>query len=357
MKKKRGFSRRDFLKTAGSAAGGMLLPRLSGRPPSLSAAVIPQDVNGAATSLFQSAESAWSARQWTKAASNYRLFLNKFSSHPLVAQAHLRLGSFLSFQTDVQNPMLQYRRAIAMVPGTRVAHEAKLGMASLHHAQGEYTEARKLFTEVLGETKDWDLIKYSTYWMKEIDRYRLRGTKEAKEQLVRADDQGTDITNCGVLALAKIFELKGKNVSLEEIAELVGAEAGMASFADLKAAADEKGLKVIGAKISLRQLRTIEKPLIAHLGANHFVVVTDVVKDEIEAVDPHQGHIDYSKAAFQKKWTGYVLLFPQDKKLPDSVASVSEKVLHQVKGGHHLHGNNLGDPESNGPSPFDSGPS
>ncbi len=348
MKNKRGFNRRDILKAAGLAAGSVLLPRLTGRPRSVSAAINAKDSDSAATALFQSAENAWAARQWKKAASAYRLFLNKFSVHPLAAQAHLRLGTYLSFEANIQSPIAQYQRAIAMAPGTRVAHEAKIGVAALRHARGQYAEAHKLFGEVMGETRDWDLIKYCTYRMKEIDRYRPRGTGD---QVVRAEER--DITNCGALALAKMFELKERKISLQETAELVRLEAGMASFAALKDAAEKKGLRVIAAKISRRQLGTVEKPLIAHLAPNHFVVVTDVTKEKIAAIDPRHGNIDYSKASFQSKWTGYVLLFPQGQELPDSIALVSEKVLRRIKGGHHLHGNNLGGADENGPTAFD----
>jgi predicted double-glycine peptidase len=250
--------------------------------------------------------------------------------------------------------MAQYERVLALAPGTRAAHEANLGMASLYYAEGEYKKTRELFVEVLRETKDWDLVKYSTYRLKELDRYKLKTTQE---QLVASIGQSKTVTNCGVLALAKIFELTKQNVSIQETAELVNSEAAIVSLANLKNAAAKKGLKVIAAKLSFRQLQTIEKPLIAHLKASHFVVVTDSGKKEIEVIDPHSGQVDYTKEAFQKKWTGYVLLFPQEEKLPDSIALLLDKVLQRVKGGHHLHGDNLGGPESNGPSTYDSGPS
>jgi ABC-type bacteriocin/lantibiotic exporter with double-glycine peptidase domain len=180
----------------------------------------------------------------------------------------------------------------------------------------------------------------------------LRGKKD---QLLASAQKPSNITNCGVLALAKLFELNGQNISPEAIADLCP-DNGMVSLGDLKAAAEEKGLTLVAAKMNARQLAKIETPVLAHVRPGHFVVVTDCTENEVEVLDPHAGHVDYARARFQKKWTGYVLVFARQQAI-DSPHPLSEKALHQIRGGHHLHGNNLGGPEHNPPVMFDPGPS
>jgi TolA-binding protein len=111
----------------------------------------PATVGEHAQELFQAAETAWNARQWPQAAAGYRTFLDWYPSHSLAPRAHLRLGTYLSFDVEPEVSMARYERAIAMAPGSRVALEATLGLAAVHYAEGEYAKARERLCEVLAE--------------------------------------------------------------------------------------------------------------------------------------------------------------------------------------------------------------
>jgi len=300
----------------------------------------------AAQDLFQSAEDAWHARRWEEAAAKYQAVFQDFPAHPLAARARVRFADYLGYVTKTEEAMAAYEPVISMVPHTREAQEAQIGLAALHNARGEYAQARDLFRTVLSEAQDWDLVKYATYRLKEITR-KLRASESHTEQTAQ----------CGVQSLAAVFKLKGKEVSLEETAQLVSVDSGMASLEALKKAAEAKGAQALGVRLSLDQLKTVEMPVIAHVRPYHYVVVTSFDGEKINIIDPDQGDMVYPEQGFQEQWTGYALIFPQQEQPLDPAVVLSDEEMQWVKGGHHLHGNNLGGPENNRPSAFDPGPS
>jgi hypothetical protein len=62
---------------------------------------------------------------------------------------------------------------MAFAAGTRLALEAKLGLAALYYTLGQYATGRELFGQVLNEATDWDLVQYTTYRLKELDRQMM----------------------------------------------------------------------------------------------------------------------------------------------------------------------------------------
>jgi TolA-binding protein len=122
-----------------------------------------------ALSLYQAAERNWNSGEWAKAEAAYREFLRQYPNYWLTAPAHVNLGVQLSFLKDGKEAAEQFTEAIKRAPGTRTAQRAKLGMAALYYAWGEYAKARDLFREVLTESKDWDLTKYATRQLKAVN--------------------------------------------------------------------------------------------------------------------------------------------------------------------------------------------
>ena len=71
-------------------------------------------------------------------------------------------------------------------------------------------------------------------------------------------------------------------------------------------------------ELSIDELKSAPKPLIAHVGSNHFVVVVSYTEDatsrmtarkgQFTVMDPAKGLTTLTCEDFRQSWTGYVAL-------------------------------------------------
>jgi len=119
--------------------------------------------------------------------------------------------------------------------------------------------------------------------------------------------------DCGSAALKMIFDHYKIKASLEKISKLIVDNNG-ASMLRMKLLAEERGMRVSGWKLTPEDLVKIEKPLIAFILRNHYVVVSQASKSGVTVLDPSIGKLIYPLKKFQKIWQGEVLLFAPGKK-------------------------------------------
>lgn len=251
-----------------------------------------------------------------------------------------------SYLASPDEAIEEYEKVLAASPTPRIAQQAQMGIAALEFAKGDYRRARETFSKVLHQRPDWDLVKYGTYQLKEIDRrIAWSGSQEAR------------VAECGVRSLHQVLEARGKAVPIEKVAARVASVMGTASLAELRSAANDFDVDAVGVRLGFDQLQALPKPLIAHLHPNHFVVVESAEAGGLRFLDPDLVEGSLSEERFRERWSGLALLFPEDASALDDVARLSEAEMVETRGGHHLHGNNQGDSSSNPASPFDDGPS
>lgn len=258
----------------------------------------------------------------------------------------LRRAHRLSYLASPDHAIAEYERILAGSLTPRVAQEARMGIAALEFAKGDYRRARETLRDVLLQVTDWDLVKYGTYQLKEIDRRIAWGSSFE-----------TRMSECGVHSLREVLRSRGLQVSVLDVATRVESMAGTSSLSDLRRAAAAFGLEAVGARPEERQLRELPKPFIAHLHPNHFVVVTKSKTGGLRVLDPEIAGGVLPLERFLERWSGSVLVFPQDGAGLGTVARLTELEMTETRGGHHLHGNHLGDASSNPASAFHGGPS
>ena len=79
-------------------------------------------------------------------------------------------------------------------------------------------------------------------------------------------------------------------------------------------AAEKLGLKATGMELSLEELKSARKPLIAHVNGGHFVVVISFHEEQLTLIEPVLGVKSVSQVDFRRGWKGYVLLLePRNK--------------------------------------------
>ncbi|MFI9550579.1 peptidase domain-containing ABC transporter [Nonomuraea endophytica] len=101
--------------------------------------------------------------------------------------------------------------------------------------------------------------------------------------------------DCGAACLAMLLRYFGDRVSLHEVREVCAAGRDGVSAAAIARAGDTFGLRVRGFRASPEQLPL---PLIAHWGADHFVVVEEVTPLYVRVLDPARGRLRLSRAEF-----------------------------------------------------------
>ncbi|HYT32081.1 MAG TPA: peptidase domain-containing ABC transporter [Thermoanaerobaculia bacterium] len=118
-----------------------------------------------------------------------------------------------------------------------------------------------------------------------------------------------DEMDCGAAALAMVCRHFGRAVSLARIRHLVHTSLDGTSLRGLCAAATELGLAARSVKASPRNLSLMPLPAIVHWEGNHWVVLYDVTDTHCRVADPALGLRRFSRAEFEKRWSGYAALF------------------------------------------------
>lgn len=113
---------------------------------------------------------------------------------------------------------------------------------------------------------------------------------------------------CGPAALAYLLHLHGLETREADVATRVRLDADGTSMLELSRAAETFGVVAYGERLNVAALRTIQRPVIAHLpDQNHFVVVLGVEHDTVYLFDPAVGPIRADIGDFARAWSGATL--------------------------------------------------
>lgn len=142
-------------------------------------------------------------------------------------------------------------------------------------------------------------------------RLRLRALSRGATFLDQRDvvlqRRGND---CGPAALAMALSRLGHRASLSELSASIPLGPRGCSLLDLLRAAEDRGARARGYRLSRRDLSTVRLPCILHLSGNHFVVAAARRADgRIEVLDPSLGRVAYQPSILAWRWDGNVLVF------------------------------------------------
>jgi RHS repeat-associated protein len=248
------------------------------------------------TIVFESAEADWANQRWAAALNKFRLIAN--SPSPLASKAHIQIGKYFKYMGRWNEAINEYETAILKAVITRDVEDAQTSIGAVHLSKADYGKAISIFKEIISKTSDWQQIKYCTYWIKELDRRMAFGSDKA------------GCNSCGPNALIAFFKLKGIRLTDKEKARIATGSNEGASLDDLKRAAESKGVKLHGVKLSMQQLRKAAKPLVVLMeDPRHYVLVTKAGAKGVSIINPEYGDISYVMPAeeFGKVWKGYAL--------------------------------------------------
>ena len=247
-------------------------------------------------SLFYSAQEDWNSQRWESALGKYRAIASVPS--PYTAKAHIQLGKYYKYHGRWNEALKEFEDAIAEARVTRDAEDAATSIGAVYLSKGDYGTALAIFREIMAKTEDWQQVKYSAYWIKELKRRMSFG-----------EDAGCG--TCGVSALEELLRSKNISLSRTEHNRLVSSSPRGMSFDDVVKLARSRGLNALGVKLSLDQLRKGEKPVIALIeNPRHYVVVKSMDADGVGIVDPEYSRDQYlmPEKEFRKVWSGFAIV-------------------------------------------------
>jgi len=119
---------------------------------------------------------------------------------------------------------------------------------------------------------------------------------------------------CGPNCLLLVCHQLGVKANLNELAELSGQDDNGTTLAGLCRAAEKKGLRAAAMKIGVAELSQVQRPAIAHLRGNHFVVVCGAQAGGLKIVDPPDESRSMPVDKFAALYSGFALLIAEDSK-------------------------------------------
>lgn len=126
------------------------------------------------------------------------------------------------------------------------------------------------------------------------------------------------IKECGASCLLSVIRYYKGNISLTKLLELTNTNKNGTTFYDLRYASNYLGLPAEGYKLD-KLSNEIKTPFISQVLVNnytHFIVVYEIKKDSLLIMDPGQGSKVIKLEYFYKTWTGNIMIFNYNKKLP-----------------------------------------
>jgi ABC-type bacteriocin/lantibiotic exporter with double-glycine peptidase domain len=114
--------------------------------------------------------------------------------------------------------------------------------------------------------------------------------------------------DCAAACLTMVLGHLGRDVTLDEARDAVGAGRGGASAYDLVTAAARFGARGRGVQLDLADLPLLPRGAILHWGFDHFVVFDRVTRGGVRVVDPAVGPRLIPMARFRERFTGVAVI-------------------------------------------------
>jgi tetratricopeptide (TPR) repeat protein len=245
---------------------------------------------------FVSAITAWNGHHWRDGVRLFRKHLRNHPNSPWAGEANLHIGCFYRYTGQYRNAVQQFGKVIKRFPGTDVSAKALKRQAGAYFLQGDYKTALKLYLKLFGDTKaSWRHRTYALYWARHLQRL------EAAKKHAQALNQ------CGLKSLALVYKQLGKPKRAKAMAGLADRSTQVASFGYLRDLLRLDYPQASLVRTDAAGLRAQKFPVIAHVDADHFVVVAGLKGDTVLVHDPYRGTERQTLQQFEARWDGTLL--------------------------------------------------
>ncbi|WP_257453339.1 peptidase domain-containing ABC transporter [Archangium lipolyticum] len=136
-----------------------------------------------------------------------------------------------------------------------------------------------------------------------LQRLRLGGRRRHIPEI-----RQMTLTDCGAACLAMVLGYHGRDMSLDEVRQIIGEARDGVSARSLLTAARLLGLRGRGISIDLDRLEYLPPATILHWRFTHFVIFERLGRNCVHIVDPEQGRRQVTLEQFSQCFTGVALL-------------------------------------------------
>ncbi len=145
-------------------------------------------------------------------------------------------------------------------------------------------------------------------------------------------------SDCGPAALANVFQHYDIPFNLSHIAKEAGTDSIGTSLKALKDIAIRNGLNAEGWKYNWEDFKTAQKPVIAFINGNHFVMVEESNNNSVIMIDPSRGRLKMKTEKFKRIWQGETLQIERAPRMNQDALINRERsiVLHSTITGGKL---------------------
>ena len=119
--------------------------------------------------------------------------------------------------------------------------------------------------------------------------------------------------DCGVTCLYNIIKYYGGNINIYKLRNMLNTSKNGTSIYDIVKTSNALGLITNAYRCELNDLCSINYPSIAHIKIDgkydHFIIIQNIIDDEILIFDPIRGYLKYDLEDFEKEWTNNIITF------------------------------------------------
>ncbi len=295
VKPAREFSRADLI--AAGERGGPLTPTAGKFAP---------DDNRS----FGFAMADWNAHRYDIAMEKFKAHIKDYPGSPWAAEADLHIGCFNFYRGRYELAEESFLRILSKHKEGQISRKALIRLGILYANSSRLEEASSCFERCVALKPTWQQATLCQGWRMKLQRLKMNNKHPS---------------DCGPLALKKIFDLKGIPCP-EEFTEKESS-----SFLDIARIAEEQGLKTIGAKLTYEDLVALKEPVVVQINPPHFLVVERADSRNVFVIDPHGGKRVLPHDRFVDIWDGYTLLFNPGKE--QGGTHLSETEMKGIQGG------------------------
>lgn len=118
-----------------------------------------------------------------------------------------------------------------------------------------------------------------------------------------------DNLDCGPTCLRMVAKFYNRNYSIQKLRALCFTGRGGTTLWNISDAAEKIGLRSLGVRATIEQLKDVQLPCILHWRQNHYVILYKISSTSYYIADPAKGIITLTEAEFKENWFSHKELY------------------------------------------------
>jgi RHS repeat-associated protein len=263
---------------------------------------------------FGEAIQNWNRHQYKKAYKQFDQFSKTYPDSPWKSEAILHMSCEARFNGRYSEAEKLFEQVIAenednSFEGAQMMRAKAISrLAVLRVMENNPQAARQLFTELKEIAPDWRLRTYASQWLR-----RINDQQENDQQQNMAN-----LLSCGTQALGAILKRDGRSNEAEQLLNIKPGSQGF-SVDQLTTMASEHGYDARAVNLSVTDIQPGQLPMILQVsrsasgGAGHYWVLEEMAKDgSVVVYDPQMSRrFTQTKTELAREWQGNAIAFTE----------------------------------------------